>query len=355
MGRAMTEPASALRRFRSAPADPTDTDTPELQRAAPAARRAATQATARLPRGASAQAVQALTQRTPPDRIGRRLDQFMARMNASYRVGGQTVRVTPHFRSRYFDDQAGKAQQKYLLSIQRAVGPDAFRPIAMNAARAVSSRGQPEDVQVVTQALIDAGALDKYPGVAPDKAIRRLMWDMKLGFDCRGYVARALLYSRGQGNREAAGARYGIRRVADAVFPNDALARVPVAQARPGDVIHLMPPRGETRDHNLILRSNTAVRVSDPSQFTVGGRRVPASFVRAGWPAGATPSVRVFQVDSSWGGGRTGDIGGVERRTWLYNEKTQQWADWDEGGSFRAGAGPYAHPLDGIFRPKSEP
>jgi hypothetical protein len=276
----------------------------------------------------------------------------MARMRGNYRVGGHVVQVTPHFRSRY--EESEDQTERFVLHVKHALGEKAFRPIAMNAARAVRSRGYPEDVQVVTQALIDAGALDKYPGLPPQQAIRRLMWDLKLGFDCRGYVARALLYSRGTGIKEASLARYADKDIGNVEFPTTMMRRVSVAQAKPGDVIHLKPPKDE-RDHNVIVRSNSLVRFPGVGHLEVRGRTVPEAFVRDGWPAGSNPSVRVLEVDSSWGGGPRGDFGGVERRAWLHNEKSDLWAYWEPDGTFRITPGPYDHELDGVFRPRNEP
>jgi hypothetical protein len=74
--------------------------------------------------------------------------------------------------------------------------------------------------------------------------------------------------------------------------------------------------------------------------------------------------VQVMVVEGSFGGGGYGDParGGVQRRTFIYNETTKQWADmrrdWGRTSEpsvhISTANGPYDHPLNGIFHPKGK-
>jgi hypothetical protein len=101
------------------------------------------------------------------------------------------------------------------------------------------------------------------------------------------------------------------------------------------------------------VRSNQVL--SAPSgKITANGRAVPSDFLTAGWPSGSTPRVRVVTVDSSWGGGGDPLLGGAKREVWLHNELTGRWAYWDFKGTFRTSEHPYAHEIEGVFRPRTE-
>jgi len=303
-----------------------------------------------LARGVSPRAVETLSRRPGETQLGVRLEQFFSSMRGPYVVAGRRVEVTPHFRSLL--DSSRVPQEKALGEIKKALGSQAFAPIALSARRATSSRGSAKDVRIVTQALIDAGALEKYSGADPARAIRRLMWDLGIGLDCRGYVAQAFLYSRGKAGTAANGAPYGLSNPGHFVFPTAAMKKVDVAQARAGDIIRLAPVDG--RDHNVIVRSIRTLRLGGDGDVRIAGRSVPLAFLKGGWPTGSVPSVRVLEVDSAWGGGLTGDRGGVQRRIWLHNERSGQWAHWDQSGEIAFGRGPYGHELMGIYRPKDE-
>jgi hypothetical protein len=295
-------------------------------------------------------AVTELARHKSADQTGRRLDHYMAKMQGPYVVNGAKVHVTPHFRTLH--GESPQVTEAAVGKIRRALGDARFTKIGMSVRHATGSRGSPAQVRETVQALIDAGALRAYSEVPPEQAIRRMMWDYRIGLDCRGYVGGAALYSRGTGDRSAPLDRMSLD-MTRLTMPNNAFRTVPITTARAGDWLHLKPDAGG-RDHNVIVRSNTVHRV-DGDRPVVRGKTLPSSFAREGWPAGSTPSVRVFEVDSSWGGGERGDYGGVERRVWVHNEKSGQWAHWDAKGQIHTSPGPYAHDLDAVYRPRREP
>jgi hypothetical protein len=113
--------------------------------------------------------------------------------------------------------------------------------------------------------------------------------------------------------------------------------------ARPGDMMILKPPAGGTSGHTMIVRDRHEIADSDKA-----GLAGLADF------AGPTDKVHVVEVDSSWGAGHGNVLkGGAQRRQFLYNEDTKQWADVTGGIVEPSPHGPYeGHPIDGFYRPK---
>jgi hypothetical protein len=119
-------------------------------------------------------------------------------------------------------------------------------------------------------------------------------------------------------------------------------------KSEPGDVFVLAKDK-DGAGHVVIVRD----------------RREATATERATWDdpggfAGSGQKVQIFEVDSSYGAGSTGDLnGGVQRRIWLYNENTHRWATTvlDSAGTLKVRMAPadevYAgHPFEGIYRLK---
>jgi hypothetical protein len=307
--------------------------------------------------GVSAEAVARLANRPGESAIGKRLDEFQRRMQGPYRIGGRTVQVRAAFRSLHGVTEREKHQA--LRAVETEIGKKKFDEIAPQVARALSSRGTPEDIRVTTQALIDAGAAQKVlalnPRLSPQQAIRFVMHAFRIGLDCRGYVYRAFLDARGSGGMPANSAAYFEKNEGSVLFQHEnRLRQVELGAARAGDIVRLKPDE-DGRDHNVIVRSSSVQQVPSSGKVTVAGRVVPQRFLTDGWPNGAKPSVRVLTVDSSWGGDDKPLQGGAKREVWLQNEKNGLWGYWDAKGDFQISSGPYGHELDGVFRPRSEP
>lgn len=272
--------------------------------------------------------------------IGKRIDAFYKELSGPYIVDGKRLEVSPAFTSLYGSTNTRPQQEK----IRRLLGP-AYARLANEVARAVGSRGSPSDIKKTVQALIDAGALPF--GKPPAVAIRQLMEDCGIGLDCRGYVFRAFLFSRGTGDKSASGARFNMPDPGNFNFAatQGALKRVSIGTARPGDIIRLKPLGG--RDHNVLVRSNRVETLPVGRRASVNGKEIPASFLARS--DGKAVNVRVMELDSSWG-----NRVGVARRVWIQNESSGEWGYWYSSGEFRTSPGPYEHELDGVFRPRSE-
>ncbi|MBK9001331.1 MAG: hypothetical protein IPM35_36895 [Myxococcales bacterium] len=287
-------------------------------------------------------AVESLSRPSRETEVRARLDRFYNDMKATYRVDGEEVRVSPHFRSNFGQTEADI--QARVRKIAKLVGKEKFPSIALAAAHATGTRGSAKNIAKTVQAMIDAGGLTPYRGLSKSDAIRQMMWDHEIGLDCRGFAGQALLYSRGSGDVPARADRFGLN-PNFVIQESPGFRKVPLAQARAGDWIRLSPVAG--RDHNVIVRSNS-LRAFDAPTLVVAGKSVPRAFAEDGWPRGSTPSVRVLEVDGSWGGA------GVERRVWIHNEKSGLWGHWNDRGELQFGRGPYAHDLDGVYRPRRD-
>jgi hypothetical protein len=233
--------------------------------------------------------------------------------------------------------------------LMKALRP-ASPPVAAAANRVLSGRGTPEDVRLVTQALIDRGKLGPVTEGHESEAIQALQWKYGVGLDCAGYVQRAFFAARGQTGTPAERAALGMSaRAVDENFAhvpnNPKFKSVPISAARAGDLVLLGAPAGESVGHVVLVRSNTPLSQLDATQM--------------GIPAGTfIGPIRRFEVDSSWGAGESGTHGGVQRRTWLFDELTGRWASWNPAtktADFSTEKGPYNHPLTGIYRPKADP
>jgi hypothetical protein len=209
----------------------------------------------------------------------------------------------------------------------------------------VAGRGTPEEVRMVTQALIDRGKLGPVTPGHEKEAIQALQWNYGVGMDCAGYVQRAFFAARGKVGTPEERKALGMNAMAVnfASLPtNPKWKSVPIASARAGDVLLLDPPKNEKVGHVVLVRKNELV---DAKKLGV-----PESTFQG--------PVRCLEVDSSWGAGELGKNGGVKRCTWLYDEGSGKWATFDpatKSVSWSNENGPYDHPLKGIYRPKSEP
>lgn len=221
--------------------------------------------------------------------------------------------------------------------LKAALPADEFRKIAPSLGKVLSAKGTPEEIRQVTQTLIDNGALDgfiaQYHG-DERAAIRGMMHYYGIGLDCSGYSLQAICYAKKipmQGSRE--GWPVGSKPV-DPKGPWKGLL-----SAEPGDWIQLDVPENDTAGHKVVCRSHTIL----PK-----GRPLPPGLP---YHFGKLGSVHVFEVDSSWGGGDSrGQSGGVDKRTWIYDEATGQWASSNADGSFEVADQPYDHPVLGVWR-----
>ncbi len=274
-----------------------------------------------------------------------KIDQEFNKAAAPYTVttpGGEkvTVKVPPQFRMVDGFNEHTKA------SLGTALGPKLSAQLKNEIARATIGRGTPEDVAKITAALIARGELGPVAAKDAPEAIQALQWKYGIGADCAGYVQRAFLAIRGKGPGESERTAMGLKAKATdenfASLPtNPKFKRVEVANARPGDIVTLKPPKGDSIGHVVLVRSNKVLTSSEAS----------AIGLKTGGP------YRALDVDSSWGAGEAGKGGGVKRQTWIYDEASKSWSTWDPANKKLTNSndtGPYDHPLDGVYRPKGE-
>lgn len=278
------------------------------------------------------------------------------------------VSVMPFFRrGRGWAPNPGTPEQM-AERIQEATGRHG-RDFYSTARMCAYGRGSPEDLAMVTQALIDEGKLAEvlqkyeYPHMSEadfkathgdvsnnplslENQIKLLQWEYGLGIDCAGYVQQAFLAVHG-GTRK----RWGFDSVGNEslydLAGNRAFSHPSPDQVRPGDLMILDPPEDETAGHTVLIRDRT--EVTDAERQQLPGIEAFAA---------PTDTVHRIEVDASWGAGFGNlDSGGVQRRTFLYNETTGEWADVNartrEVTQDAGKEGPYGgHPVEGIYHPK---
>jgi hypothetical protein len=289
-----------------------------------------------------------------------RMDAFLAQAKGKYQVNGVEVAVAPFFRMSNGLNGASEAKKSQVF----AVTGSRSKAFDLAVHRAVYGRATPEELRLVTQALIDRGKLDevrrKYDSMPYDEfsgrgmvarplddanAIKLLQWEYGIGIDCAGYVQLAFLDVHG-GTRESWGFKSIGNENLSQLKGNGAFERAttPVG-AGPGDLIFLKPPPGDRVGHTVLVRGRT---VLTPEQAGTLSKAHPAY-------AGPGDRIHVIEVHGSWGAGDRGnlDVGGLQARQFLYNEATGTWADVHGGEVVPQPNGPYnGHAVEGIYSPR---
>lgn len=285
----------------------------------------------------------------------RKLDAFRDAMVSVYRTPDGDFPAATAFRmSTPYPVQARSlAQPKTVMELRAAAGRAHLPPGALN--RVESGRGSPEEIRVLTQALIDESP--RPAGGWTTAAIRQLAFDHGVGIDCAGYVQQA--YLRASGATRASAGFGPVERESLSDLQAHGWSRVrDLGDVRPGDVVVLGPPSSDQPGHRVIVYDQRVATAADVRDLLALDAADPEGRSRAHEFATGGP-IRVFEVDSSWGSGGHSEVGGVRRDTWWLNESTGQWAyvdrSWDEAkgsesATFVAGSHPYGHPLEGFFR-----
>ncbi len=296
--------------------------------------------------------------------MGGRIDAYKESFNSAYEVNGKQVNAQPHFRigdSPFGTGHSGppgrrgsSAVQEDLTRLIQTGDKAHWNDKMKHAVHMVAwGRGNAEQIQMVTQSLIRSGQFDQakkdHPGLSDSDTIRMMQWDHGIGIDCAGYVQQAFLGVHG-GTRE----KYGFqKRIGDEnlMYLKGKFNEVKPANVKPGDLIALNPPDKKDVGHTILVRDH----------HEMGELERNALYKNLSAFAGPGDKVHIYSGDASWSGGADGDLkGGVQRRTFLYNETTGKWADATPaatGGYDVAPSnsnGPYNHPLNGIYRPKGE-
>ncbi|MBI3201599.1 MAG: hypothetical protein HYZ29_08655 [Myxococcales bacterium] len=257
----------------------------------------------------------------------KRLDSFLSEANASYRVDGQEIRVTPAFR---MQGGYGPTTERATAALKKALPAEVVRELGPRLTVIANGKGTPKEIQRVTQALIDGGHLAGRSGASPRDRVRQLMFDFGVGLDCSGFSYQAHAAARG------APRKLGLEEGVPA--PNKSKD---LRAASPGDLIVL----GGDPGHKVAVYSHRSLPAGSATPSLPGRPPVPAQFMRGG-------PVHLFEVDSSWGAGGKAPLGGVSREVWLFNESTKTWGYFDglRGGAFtESKKGAYGHTIVGLF------
>jgi hypothetical protein len=296
-----------------------------------------------------------------------RIDNYFDHSNTEYTLpDGSKVRTLPHFRMNSGND--GATYQELLTKVIKPKDAAMKQAIHMVA----FGRGTPAQIKMVTQALIDKGgvALEKktwqdkgqtefeatYPNtpwpLTDADAVKLLQRELGVGVDCAGYVQQEFLSVHG-GSR----ADYGFQSIGNedlsGLKTNKHFRQVGATNAEVGDLMILDPPAKNDVGHTVMIQDRHVMAKGEEAKYPGMDK-----FAKAG------DKVHVFVVEGSFGAGPSGDPsrGGVQRRTFFFNETTGKWADmrrdWTKKSPFTVNIsstnGPYDHPLNGVYRAKGK-
>jgi hypothetical protein len=270
--------------------------------------------------------------------VQRRLDAFRESATPTYHLpGGTEVAVATPFRMAGYpaSEALVQANRAELAALVREHGMGPLYPFTIG-------RATPEQIQVLTQALVDRGRLPPSDGkLTPAERVRRMMTEYGLGCDCAGYTQQAFLAARGLTRAQAG---FAPDRTGESLssLPRPPFVRVAPGDARAGDIVVLDAPRGESVGHRLIVYD----RRDASTEYLAGlhGDEGDLTKLRSG-------RVSILQVDSSFGSGGDPQRGGVQRQTWLYDAASNQWGRVSADDHVVMTGLPYdgQHPLRGIF------
>jgi hypothetical protein len=301
-----------------------------------------------------------------------KIDAYFDKSNTEYTLpDGSEVRTLPHFRMNSRDKVNGDDGEFFEHQLMRVLKPK-DHTLARAIHMVAYGRGTPEQIKVVTRALIDKGGVaavkkmwegkgeaefrSTFPNTAwplgNADAVKLLQWSTGVGVDCAGYVQQEFLAEHG-----GSPATYGFQSIGEenlsSLKGNRHFTQTTPADAEIGDLMILDPPAGENVGHTVMIQDHHVMTDAERTNY-------------AGIDSFAKPGdkVQVYVVEASFGFGGNGDParGGVQRRTFFYNETTKQWADirrdWDKASvptvHISSTNGPYDHPLNGIFHPKGK-
>jgi hypothetical protein len=258
---------------------------------------------------------------------------------------GETRRVAVPFRMSHPNTNA-----EYNRALLDALGS---APSRAKAGLVVAGRGTPEIISAVVRDLAERHPEQFAPGKKAED-VRHYLRSLGVGIDCAGSVQLALYASRGF-SPEAGKEHFGLRaRVNEDLTLLDGNPQFPKitdpAKLRPGDLVILRPPRGESVGHTVIVTECT------PSTLTPA----EASKLSTDFPALATAGKPVVKVSvaSSFG------FEGPQEREWVYDPETKSWGDlggnlFDDAGAGKrtptgrsVHSGPWNHDIQGMYHPK---
>ena len=289
---------------------------------------------------------------TPPDpkavkdaEVRARMDQCVKDASGPYTLPGSppvTVSAPPMFRMPAHEIEPEDKAELRRIAKRAGINENDLFAFKMGQPTSIAS------LKKMTPALIAAGKLPTTPS-DPAKAIKTMQWKYGLGLDCAAYSKAALVAAHGARFHFLGPGMEGFRDLD--TKRSDQFARVKLANARPGDLFTLDPGKGETYGHNVVVYDNKVVDDAKRAELVAKLGPNVAPFLDA------EGTKRVLVVDSSWGAGVNGSLkGGYRRDTWIYNEKTKEWASFTPGTSplrvVISADGPSGDRYKGVYRPR---
>jgi hypothetical protein len=213
--------------------------------------------------------------------------------------------------------------------------------------RVLAGRGSPQEVGRVTQALIDLGKLPPAGVHKTEEArIQAMMWEHGVGIDCAGYVQQALLSIHGK-SKQQLGLKDRLNEDLGLLDKNPHFQKVNLLDARPGDVVTLRDNDPRMPGHTVLVARHEKATGAEMAWRFNGKDPASREFLQS-------KALEVFEVDSSWGAGSQGTGGGLQRRLWVLNRETGNWASFDNRGlDMILDTTPYiGHTVAGTYRPR---
>jgi cell wall-associated NlpC family hydrolase len=213
-------------------------------------------------------------------------------------------------------------------------------------------RASPKQIELVTNKLIDSGALKPYldelkaggATIGPNElktAIRRMQWDYGVGTDCNGVCRIAYQEINGKPPTPQWGGEL-IKTDGKGNSLNPNLKRVSVDEAKPGDLIKLDDVTGDV-GHNVVITDTKSISAADVAKDKYTGTPAPVG------------PLKTMTVLSSFGAGGDKDNvdSGLHKETWVYDAGRKQWGTLvGKDVQWSSTAGPYEHKFVGIYRAK---
>lgn len=276
--------------------------------------------------------------------IQTRLDAFLAAATPTYHTPEGDVSVAAPFRIRrgftVHEADVVQPNQSVLHAVAKSIGMTEGEITVIQAGRAT-----PAQIRRLTQGLVDSGKLP-LPGKdtpAPLAGrLRQMMFDFGIGLDCAGYVRQAFVASHPDvsGVSLRAPVNESLSGLAARGF-----FRLPLSQARTGDIIVLNPPSPREYGHTLIVHDARPATLADREQLKDLAqtddkvRRIQGS-----------DRLSVLVVDSSWGSWGSALRGGASRQTWFQDARSGQWLGVHDKERSPIVGSLYGHTVEGVYR-----
>jgi hypothetical protein len=272
--------------------------------------------------------------------LRKRIDEYFDLANGDYTLpSGVTVKVRSQFHLASVSSE--RDAEKLEKRLEEKLGAKVSGPLHTIIRCAAYGRARPDEINVLTQHLIDLGQLDavreRHPDFSDEQLVRALQSEFNIGIDCAGYVQLAFIYAftgkhdDARCNLATSALREGLGLKAKrsdenlAALPATQFTEVGFLNGRTGDLFVLAWRKGEHDWHTVIVVDHTV-----------------------------SNDVHTFLVDASWGRLYGEDAAGIQQRELVFDKAAGLW--WDVIGGKKENEnpiGPYnGHPIKGMYRAK---